>query len=406
MNLPFRIATRYLFGKKSFNAINIITSISVFGLALGTAALLLILSVFNGFEDLISGMIGKFNPDVKVSLLKGKTFKADTAQIAAIRQIHGVVEVAQTLEESALFEYNKSQAFGIVKGVDSHFRKVNPVDSAVVQGRFALGDDEKSYSVVGGGLYSQLGITVDNQITPLSVYMPKREAVSALDQPFNKRLTYPTGAFIIQQDFDNQYVITALDFVQDILNAPEELSAIEIKLQKGISPSPILKQIKQIMGEKFVVKDRLQQDAALMKLMNMEKWLAYSIVSLTILLIGFNMVGTLWLMVLEKQQDVTVLRAMGADDRLIRSIFLIERFLLCLMGIFLGIGLAIGLNALHQALPNGLIPLAASFIQRYPVSLRLGDFPIVALTVIIIGGLAAIPAALRAQRIGATIQNT
>ncbi|MEY4937403.1 MAG: hypothetical protein RIS64_3762 [Bacteroidota bacterium] len=406
MNLPFRIAQRYLFGKKSFNAINIITSISVFGLALGTAALLLILSVFNGFEDLISGMIGKFNPDVKVSLLKGKTFKTDTAQISAIRKIAGVVEIAQTLEESALFEYNKSQAFGIVKGVDKRFQHVNPVDSAVVQGHFALGDDDKSYAVVGGGLYGQLGISVDNQITPLSVYMPKRGDVSALDQPFNKRLTYPTGAFIIQQDFDNQYVITGLDFVQDILNAPDELSALEIKLQKGVSPAPILKQIKQIVGEKFVVKDRLQQDAALMKLMNMEKWLAYSIVSLTILLIGFNMVGTLWLMVLEKQQDITVLRAMGADDRLIRRIFLNEGFLLCLMGILVGVVLAIGLNALHHALPNGLIPLSAGFIQRYPVSMRLNDFPIVALTVIIIGGLASMPAALRAQRVGATIQNS
>jgi lipoprotein-releasing system permease protein len=403
MNLPFRIAKRYLFGKKSFNAINIITSISVFGLALGTAALLLILSVFNGFEDLISGMIGKFNPDVKVSLLKGKTFKADTAQIAALRRVQGVLEIAQTLEESALFEYNKSQAFGIVKGVDKHFQQVNPVDSAVVQGKFALGDEEKSYSVVGGGLYGQLGISVDNQIIPLSVYMPKRGEVNALELPFNKRLTYPSGAFIIQQDFDNQYVITDLEFVQDILNAPEELSALEIKLQKGISLKPILKQIQQIMGTKFAVKDRLQQDAALMKLMNMEKWLAYSIVSLTLLLIGFNMVGTLWLMVLEKQQDITVLRAMGAEDRLIRGIFLNEGFLLCLMGILVGTVLAIGLNLLHQALPNGLIPLAEGFIQRYPVSMRLGDFPIVALTVIIIGGLAAMPAAMRAQRIGATM---
>ncbi|MEO0041952.1 MAG: hypothetical protein RL329_1400 [Bacteroidota bacterium] len=403
MNLPFRIARRYLFGKKSFNAINIITSISVFGLALGTAALLLILSVFNGFEVLIAGMIGKFNPDIKVTLLKGKTFKADTAQIAAIRQLKGIYDVSQTLEESALFEYGKSQAFGIVKGVDAHFQRVNPVDSAVVQGKFALGDEDKSFAVVGGGLYGQLGITTDNQLTPLSVYMPKREAVSALDQPFNKRLTYPTGAFLIQQEFDNQYVITSLEFVQDILNAPEEISAIEIKLEKGVLAAPISAQIKQIVGSKFAVKDRLQQDAALMKLMNMEKWLAYSIVSLTILLIGFNMVGTLWLMVLEKQGDIAVLRAMGADDTLIRRIFLHEGLLLCLMGILLGTGLAVGLNALHQALPNGLIPLAAGFIQRYPVSMRIGDFPIVALTVIIIGSLATLPAALRAQRVRATI---
>ena len=219
MNLSLKIATRYLFAKKSTNAINVITGISVVGLALGAAALVLVLSVFNGFEKLITGMMSNFNPDVKIVAAKGKTFVADTLKINQLRQLNGVTLVSETLEEVAFFQYDKSQAFGTLKGVDDNFHRINHIDSTVREGVYKTIDDQADYAVLGAGMRNQLGVYEGNFATPLSIYMPRREQSGALQEPFKKRYLYAAGTFVIQQDFDNQYIITNLDFVRDILDA-------------------------------------------------------------------------------------------------------------------------------------------------------------------------------------------
>ena len=400
MNLSLKIARRYLFAKKSTNAINIISGISVLGLALGAAALVLVLSVFNGFEKLITGMMSNFNPDVKIVATKGKTFISDSLKINQLRQIKGVELLSETLEETAFFEYEKTQAIGTLKGVDDNFSKINRIDSTVREGRYLLHDTQNDYAVLGGGIRNQLGVYERNMLTPLSIYMPKRGEVGVLEQPFAKRFVYPAGAFVIQSEVDNQYVLTNLQFVRDILNAENEVSAYEIKLRPDANAASALSEIRSIMGNDFTVKDHYQQDEAFLKLMNIEKWMSYAILSLTILLVAFNMVGSLWMMVLEKKQDISILKSMGAQDKLIRNIFLNEGFLLCGMGLVSGFVIAIILYLLHVYTEGGLVPLPPGFASdRYPVALKTVDFVVVATTVIVIGLLASLPAAWRAMRV-------
>jgi lipoprotein-releasing system permease protein len=400
MNLPFKIARRYLFAKKSTNAINIISGISVLGLALGAAVLVLVLSVFNGFEKLISGMMGNFNPDVKITVTKGKTFITDTLKIKQLRALEGVAYLSETLEETAFFEYAKSQEIGILKGVDENFVKINGIDTTVREGKYQLTDGENAFAVLGGGIRNQLGVYENNMITPLSIYMPKRGEVGILEQPFKKRLAYPAGTFVIQTEFDNQYILTHIDFVRNLLGAEEEVSALEIKLKPSVSATQTLSAIQNIMGSDFTVKNRYQQDEAFLKLMNMEKWLSYAILCLTLLLVAFNMVGSLWMMVLEKKKDISILKSMGATDNLIRNVFLNEGLLLCGFGLVLGFILALIAYFLHVYTEGGLVPLPPGFAtDRYPVALKGGDFVIVALTVSSIGLLASLPAALRAMKV-------
>ena len=405
MNLPLKIARRYLFAKKSTNAINLITGISVFGLSLGAAALVLVLAVFNGFEKLITGMMSNFNPDVKITATKGKTFISDTLIINQLRQLNGVEFVSEALEEVAFFEYDKSQAFGTLKGVDEYFHQINHIDTTVREGQYLLIDDKADYAVMGGGMRNQLGVYESSFATPLSIYMPKREETGALGQPFRKRFLYPKGSFVIQTEFDNQYVLTNLAFMRDLLDAPDEVSSLEIKLKSGVNAKQTLADIRRIMGNDFTVKDRYQQDEAFMKVMNIEKWMSYAILGLTILLVAFNMVGALWMIVLEKQKDITILKSMGATEKMIRNIFLNEGLLICLTGLVLGFILAMGLYAYHIYTEGGLVPLPPGFAtDRYPVALKISDFIIVAVTVISIGLLASLPASSRAMRVASAAQ--
>jgi lipoprotein-releasing system permease protein len=400
MNLPFKIARRYLFAKKSTNAINIISGISVLGLALGAAVLVLVLSVFNGFEKLISGMMSNFNPDVKITATKGKTFVADSLTIKQLRALDGVAYVSETLEETAFFEYAKSQEIGILKGVDENFVKINGIDSTVREGKYQLQEGDNNYAVLGGGIRNQLGVYENNMMTPLSIYMPKRGEVGVLEQPFKKRLAFPAGTFVIQTEFDNQYILTNLALARDLLGTDDEVSALEIKLKPTVSSSRTLSEIQNLMGVDFTVKDRYHQDEAFLKLMNMEKWLSYAILCLTLLLVAFNMVGSLWMMVLEKRKDISILKSMGATDKLIRNVFLNEGLLLCGFGLVLGFVLALVAYFLHVYTEGGLVPLPPGFAtDRYPVALKWSDFLVVGITVSIIGLLASTPAALRAMKV-------
>lgn len=403
MNLSFRIARRYLFAKKSTNAINIITGISVFGLAVGTAALILVLSVFNGFEDLITGLFSNFNPDVKVIAAKGKTFEADDTLMLQLKKIDGVVAITQTLEEVAFFEYKDHQDFGTIKGVDEYYTNVTSLDETIREGVYALKDKERFLAVAGVGMRNKLSIDVADKFTPLAIYMPKRGRVSTLQQPFKKLFAQPVGTFVIQQDFDNQYILTSLDMVRELLNYTNELTALEIKLSPTAQQDDVIEQMKQILGDDFKIKDRYQQDEAFLKLMNIEKWMSFAILSLTLLLVAFNMIGSLWMIVLEKKKDIAILKSMGAPDNTIRNIFLHQGILLCLLGLALGSFLAVILYGSQKAF--GIVPIPAGFVvDAYPISMRLYDFIVVALTVIGIGIVASIPPAMRAVKISAMIK--
>ncbi|MCC6723598.1 MAG: FtsX-like permease family protein, partial [Saprospiraceae bacterium] len=367
------------------------------------AALVLVLGVFNGFEDLIIGMFSKFNPDVKVTATVGKTFVPDSSKIAQLEAVPGVALVSQTLEEVAFFEYGQGQDFGIVKGVDDNYRKVSGIDSAIYIGEYRLKAGERNLSVMGRGVARNLEVDMEDPFATLNIFMAKREKVSGLEQPFKKRITYPVGSFTIQQEFDNQYVIVSLDFARDLLGAYDEVSALEIRFQPGADQKKALTAIRGILGPDFQAKDRYQQDEAFLKLMNIEKWMSFALLSLTIVLVAFNMIGSLWMIVLEKKADISILKSMGAKDSIVRNIFMGQGLLLCLLGLVTGILLAILLYALQKMF--GIVPIPEGFVvDAYPISLRLLDVLAVAAVVVGIGLLASVPAAQRAGKVPALIR--
>lgn len=403
MNLPLKIARRYLFAKKSTNAINIITGISVFGIAIGTAALILVLSVFNGFEDLITALFSNFNPDVKIELVKGKSFEPDSSKIAQIEALEGVDIVSKSLEEVAFFEYRKNQDFGILKGVDDNFKKVTGIDSTVFEGKYKLKQGDRNMLVLGGGMRNKLAVNVGDQFELMKVYMAKRKKSRAIDQQFRKRYAYPAGSFKIQQDFDYQYILGSLEFAQELLGFSNEIGALEIKLNPEVDKETTISTIKSIMGEEFSVKDRFQQDEAFLKLMNVEKWMFYALFSFMLILVAFNMVGALWMIVLEKKKDIAILKSMGATDNLVRNIFLNEGLIISLFGMAIGFLLALVFYIIQTT--YGIITIPDGFVvTAYPISMRFPDFINVSLTVISIGMLATLAPALKAQRIPAMIR--
>lgn len=405
MNLSLRIARRYLFAKRSTQAIHVITGISVLGMAIGTAALILVLSVFNGFEDLLSDLFGHFNPELKITAEKGKTFEADSVSLVQLRNIPGVAVLSETLEEIAFFEHEGSQDFGVLKGVDDSFASVTGIDSDTTlrEGRYLLKDGARNCLVLGAGVRNKLSVNVDNPLSVVTVYMPEQQT-GLLDKPFKTRQASPTGTFAIQQEFDSEYVLTNIGFVRALLEAsPTTVSALEIKGTPDADMRKIKQKAREILGEGFTMKDRYEQNEAFFKVMQLEKWMGFAITSLMLLLMAFNTIGALWMIVLDKQRDISTLKSMGATDALIRRIFLLEGLLLTILGMAIGFLLACGLYFIQKNW--GIVTIPDGFmVSSYPISMRLSDFLPVCLTVMAIGVLAAILPARRAVQVPAFLR--
>lgn len=399
MNLPIKFARRYLFAKRSTNAINIISGITVLGLAIGTAALILVLSVFNGLGDLIKSMSSSFTPDVKVAPLKGKVFVPDEAALLKLEELPGVAYISKTLEEIALFEYRKSNTFGSLKGVDNNFHKVTGVDSTL-QGEYLLDSKLANFAILGRGMRDKLGVSIDSpNDNVLKVYMAKRKKSA---KPFRQKLAVPRGVFSIQPEYDQKYVLSSLEFAQSLMNYKKEISYLEIKLNPAVTQEETLTQIKNILGPNFSVKDRYQQDEGFNKIMNIEKFIAFLATSLILGLFSFNMVGALWMVVMDKKKDISILKSMGASDKLVRNIFLNEGILLTLVGMSAGFALALFLYFLQKQF--GIIPSPGFIVDAYPIQIRFLDFIGTAIIVFIVGLIASIGPSLKAASIPAIIR--
>ncbi len=404
MNISAKLAVRYIFGKKSSNVINIISAIAVFGIAVGTSALILVLSVFNGFEDLISGLFQKFNPDIKIIPIEGKTFEPDSSRIFKLQSLKGVTRVSETLEELALFDYRNSQTFGIVKGVDTNYAYVTTIRQSIIEGSYNLAGQDPPSVVLGAGVAQRLGVDIKDKLELLRVYTPKRNNRSAMEAPFTTRFINPTGIFAIQQEFDQEYTLSSLDFARELFQYNKEISALEIKLDSTKNVKNIKPEISRIMGSQFEVKDRFQQDEAFMRLMNIEKWMSYAIVCLTLLLVSFNMIGALWMIVLDKKRDIAILKSLGLGDSGVKAIFLRSGMLLSTLGLLMGFVIAIVLYILQKTV--GLVTIPEGFVvTTYPVALRFIDFMVVGATVLFIGWVSSIPAARKATRIKTTFSD-
>ncbi|MBH2003864.1 MAG: ABC transporter permease [Sphingobacteriia bacterium] len=382
--MNFLFAWRYFRSKKSTNAINIIAWIAVTAIAVGTAALIIILSVFNGFEELVKSMYGDFYASVKVVPASAKAFHISDTQIKQIRALSAVKAFSFVAEEKALLMGNY-QTIVTVKGVEPHYNLVNNIGQYVTRGGFELGTKENPSAVLGAGIENAAGIDVTRAIEPLVLYVPNREASSlnSLDG-LNSFPVSPAGSFVIQQDFDNKYVFTNLDFLKYMLNMqPGEFSAIEIRTAAA-KEKEAQQALQQIMGAGCKVLTRYEQNQSLYAIMQMEKWVIYGILSLILVVAAFNMIGALSMLVLEKQKDIAVLMAMGADDLRIHRIFLLEGLLLAAIGTGIGLILAGVICWLQDK--YHLIKLGGStfIIDYYPVKSAVTDYLLVVSTVALI----------------------
>lgn len=399
-----RIAWRYIVGKKSFQAIHLITGISVLGISIGACALILILSVFNGFEGLLRSLYNSIYTDIKVVPASGKFFEPDSMTMATIRSWPEIAGASLTLEETALLDYDNNQDICTLKGVDDYFRKVTEIDSVVMDQPFVLHQGQAEYAFVGAGLAQRLNINVQNPYELLSVYLPNRNQRGPLDKPFQTERAFPAGRFSIKQDYDFQYVFVSLDFIRNLTDLPASASAVEIKLNPGVDETKVRSKLERAFGLPVVVSNKDQQNASFYKLMNIEKWISYAVVSLTLVLVSFNLICALWMIVLDKKKDISILQAMGASSQNIYQIFFRAGWMICGVGFLIGVVLAIGIYLLQITI--GLVPVPEGFVvDRYPIEMRFTDILIVAATVLVIGSLASWLPARKASEIEAFVRD-
>jgi len=403
IKLPFHIASRYLFAKKSTNVINVITGISVLGITIGTAALILILTVFNGLEELISGLFNSFNPPIKVTLVEGKTFEEDAIPWEELRNIEGIKGVAKSLEDLVAYEYDGIQEVGYMKGVDEAFREVNAIDSVIRKGEFVLENEKSDLAVFGAGLANKLNISVRKNLYPVRVFAPAKQTGIMSTKAYKSQFIYAGGTFSVQDEQDNKYAFSSLPFLQALLGKRGKISAVEISVEQDADMKQVKNDLKKLFGPGFYVKDQYEQDASFLRVMQIEKWLSYALACFTLLLIAFNMVGALWMIVIEKKKDMSILKSMGMSTRNVEMIFISEGVLIAIIGFVLGAIISIFLYQLQIHI--GLVPIPpGSIIDTYPVLMKPYDFVIVFVTVVGIGFLASILPAKRAGRIPAYLR--
>ncbi len=394
MNLPFYIARRYLFSKKKHNAINIISGVSVCGVALATLALVCTLSVFNGFQEMVAGFFTAFDPELKITVREGKVFDGQDERILSVRNLSEVAVCTETLEEQAMVQYKDRQAMAILKGVEDNFEQLTAIDSILYgTGDFILHDSVVDYGVMGIELVSTLGTGIQF-VDPLQVYVPKRNARVNMANPsasFNREYLFSPGVVFVvsQQKYDSRYILTSLSFIRNLLEYTTEVSAIELKLKDGSDVAAVQKKIAQLLGADFQVLNRYEQQADVFRIMEIEKLISYLFLTFILMIACFNVIGSLSMLILDKKDDVLTLRNLGADDKLISRIFLFEGRLISLFGALAGIVLGLILCFIQQEF--GVISLGGGggdfVVDAYPVSVHFWDVALVFVTVLGVGFL-------------------
>lgn len=391
MKLSLYIAKRYLFAKKSRNAINVISAVSVAGVGVGTMALITVLSVFNGLEMLVSSIFNTFDPDLKITPAEGKTFIPDTSQLKMLSNVNGVACYSLALEENALLKYDEKQVIATIKGVDDNFTEVTDIDSSMWEGDFTLITKNRiPWAVPGIGIAQYLGIRV-NFIEPLFIYVPRRTAGSNMnpEDAFNRKYIYPSGIFQIEQEYDSKYVFIPIDFARELIENKDGVTSIEIKFTPGADAADVQGNTERIFGKEFVVQNRFEQQEIFYKVMRSERLAIFLILTLILIIASFNIMGSLTMLIIEKERDIGILRSLGADNNLIRKIFIFEGWLISIIGAAGGLLLGFIICWIQQT--YGILKLQSDtlIIESYPVVMKLKDFIVVPATVLLIGYWAA-----------------
>lgn len=393
MNFPFFIAKRYLFSKKSHNAINVISGISVCGVALATMAMVCTLSVFNGFQDMVATFFTAFDPQLKIVASTGKVFNGQDERIIKIKNLPDIEVVSESLEDNAMVQYKERQAMIVVKGVEDNFSQLTPIDSILFgRGDLVLHDEVVDYAIPGIQLLSTLGTGV-KFLDPLEIYAPKRGAKINMANPsasfisgdlFSSGLTFSVN----QEKYDATYIITSIDFARKMFQYTTEVSAVNLKLKPDADESKVKSEILKILGDDFKVLNRYEQQADTFRIMEIEKLISYLFLTFILMIACFNVIGSLSMLIIDKKNDVVTLRNLGANDNQIVRIFLFEGRMISFIGAIAGVIIGLALCFAQQEF--GLISLGDSgsfIVDSYPVSVHIWDVILVFATVLIVGFL-------------------
>lgn len=411
MNLSLHIARRYLFAKKSHNAINVISMISVFGIALATAALVCVLSVFNGFTGVVSQTFSAFDPELQITPASGKVFDPNNPQMEEVKKIAEIAFISESLEENALLKNGDRQEPIILKGVSKKFENLADIDKLIIDGRFLLREDTSGAveasgadslqewhidnGVVGAGLAMFLGVRA-NFVNPVEVYVPKRNVRVNPANPstaFDRSDVFISGVFALNQaKYDDQMMIVSIDLARELLRYETEVSSIDIKLKDAAEVDRVQAKIKSVLGENYLVKNRFEQQEDLFRMVSIEKWVTFLILAIILVIAVFNIVGSLTILIIEKNEDIRILKNLGADNKLILKVFLFEGGLITFVGTIAGIVLGLIICLLQQYF--GLLQLGSTpgtfVMDAYPVVVEMLDVLLIFVTVSMIGLLAVI----------------
>jgi len=368
-----------LFSKKKQNIINIISAVSMAGIIVGTMAVVIVLSVFNGFNSLIGDFFSNFDPDLKITSVKGKMFIPDEKRFDQIKALPGVLHYAEVIEEVALLKYNKQMSHAVIKGVPDNYARYTKIDTLIVDGIFMLKDEGMDYAVVGQGVAYKLGLGL-SFVDPIRIFVPKkgRQITINPSRSINYDYIFPSGVFAVLEEIDSKYIIVPYDFAAGLFESEKAVTAVELGLKPTINQRDLQDEIQNILGESFHVKNKYQQHDLIFKTMKSEKWASYFILVFILVVASFNMLASLTMLIIDKKEDLFILRGMGAGPKLIRQIFLFEGWLISFFGAIIGTLLGLFICWLQIKFELVTLPGTGSFvISAYPVKVIFSDILII-----------------------------
>jgi lipoprotein-releasing system permease protein len=385
------------------HAINVISGVSMLGVFIGSAALVIILSVFNGLEKVILSLYSNFTPELMIEPRQGKTFDPNTPYFKALHRDPKLVSYTEVLEDKALIRYGATGQFiGVVRGVSDEFLNNPQLDSTIEKGSFTLKDKGRYLAVIGATVQGKLSVNIHDQLSPLQIYSPRRDAPSSADalSAFTVKYIYPSGIFNIQQDF-NGLIITPIEFMRDLLNEPKNISAINLNYKKGTNLKAVQEDLVDKVGSMFTIKNRFEQNADLYKTLNYERWFIFMILTFVLVIASFNIVGSLTMLVIDKQKDIAILTSLGANKQLIQSIFFFEGMMISFVGCIAGMVVGLIFCILQEQFAFIKFGDSLTVIDAYPIAIKFTDFILVFLIVTCIAAIASgISARLSIKRLG------
>ncbi len=403
MRLPLFIANRYLLAKKSHNLINIITWISILGISVGSFALIVVLSAFNGLEKVISSMNSRLTPDLQIAPTKGKTIDLTAFPLGQLKEIQGVEYVVPTITEDALFRANDKQHIGQVKGVGHEYQNIDRLNEIIFgsEGLQLADDEEHSFAVPGAGVAWYLGINAYNPYAMVRIYVPKRGNASlmSLENSFNSDILTVRSVFSTEQEQDEKLVLVPFEWLSELLEYENKANNVELFILPNADANKIKKAVQAVMGEGFTVKNQQEQQETLYRIMRSEKWAVYVILTFILILATFNVVGSLSMLMIDKRKDTEILKSMGADNRLIQKIFMNEGLLISVAGGIIGLLLGIILVLLQQQFGFVKFGTGGNYVvDAYPVLLKLKDVLLIFATILVVGCTSAFLTVRHAMR--------